>query len=213
MTDDTIALESDVTEHWRPEPMGFKVRDRDVDTVGVRELLALPMGSKALLITRRSVEGGDIRGAVRFFEACGTCRAAALANIGRVIVAVEDYDDDTRELWQIPQARRYFGRLWRAVPHLLFFLLPEGWPGMAIFLAMMLHPKSPGGGVAVAPNGRAYMRIDGNWLATEFLERGFSAMNAFAMRHGIAPSDSPMRAVVGRLNEQLRAHILMGTPH
>jgi hypothetical protein len=214
MTDDTIDLDpEDATEHWRPEPVGFKVRDRDVDAGGVREVLARPLGSKALVITRRSVEGDDTSGAVRFFEACGAGRAAALANVGRVVVAVEGYDDDPRELWQIPPARRFFARLWRAVPHLLFFLLPEGPTGQvgsALFLALMLHPD-PRGGPSGAPDGKWYMRIDGSWLATGFLEPGFAAMNAFAVRHGLAPSAPTLRALVGRLDKQLRASLTTGT--
>jgi hypothetical protein len=190
------------------EPFVLQVREEDLDDDGVQEVLTRPLESKVLIISRRSVENGDIRRAVRFFDMCGADRKAALANVGRVVVFVEGYDQDPRELWQIPQARQFFARLWQAVPHLLFFLLPEGPPGQvgsAMFLVTMLHPEPSGRGSSESADSRWRMVINWRWVGEGFLEKGFLAMNAFAARHGIVPSDAAMRSLVARITNELIA--------
>jgi hypothetical protein len=196
------------TGAWPPERVVCHITDKNMHAEGVQERLAWVPGNKVLTISRRSIKELEIRQAVRFFEACGASREAALVNLGQVILIVDGYDGDRRELWQIPQARRFFARLWRAVPHLLFFLLPEGPPGQVgsvMFFITMLHPDPRGRGSSQTADGKWEMRIDREWIATQFLTEGFAAMNAFCARHGIDPSDAPVRSLVARIDKELRA--------
>jgi hypothetical protein len=209
-TDEELDTAAPAAAEWPPERIVYRITDRNVHDKRVQEQLAWVPGNKVLIISRRSVKELETRHAIRFFEACGADREAALTNVGRVIVLVDGYDDDRRELWQIPQVRRFFDRLWRAVPHMLFFLLPEGPPGRfgsTMFLISLLHPGPRGGG----PNGNAdgtwELRIDRDWAAWSFLEPGFAAMNAFAMRHGIDPDDPRLCGLAARINKALGADL------
>lgn len=88
-----------------------------------------------LSISRREIESGNWASALeRLLVLIDT---AANAQLYRecLILEVKEYDDDTRELAEIPEVREYFGHLSRAWPHWLWFLYR---PGGAVSLLMSL---------------------------------------------------------------------------
>jgi hypothetical protein len=58
---------------------------------------------------------------------------------GRCMLLFSAYDNDPREVWQIPEARRYMEKLDAEIPHLLYFLVPRIEAGQfVLWLSCML---------------------------------------------------------------------------
>ena len=75
-----------------------------------------------LVVTRAQVETGDAAQPLRWLRSLSSDPRAARAFMGRVSVIVEGYDDDPRELFEIPQVRAFVATLDDAWPYWFFFL-------------------------------------------------------------------------------------------
>jgi hypothetical protein len=75
-----------------------------------------------LVFSREQVEAGEIGEPMEFLShIAGSARAAAQF-MGRVSLIVDGYNDDPRELFEIPEVRRYVRKLDDAWPYWFFFL-------------------------------------------------------------------------------------------
>lgn len=75
-----------------------------------------------LMFSRRQVETCDIAEPLQFLRRLTADRHTALEFSGRISLLVDGYNDDSRELFEIPEVRAYFKRLDQEWPYWFFFL-------------------------------------------------------------------------------------------
>jgi hypothetical protein len=75
-----------------------------------------------LVFSRRQVEAGDIDEPLELLRSLTADRGVAIEFCGRVSLVVDGYNDDPRELFEVPEVRAYIKRLDQAWPYWFFFL-------------------------------------------------------------------------------------------
>jgi hypothetical protein len=75
-----------------------------------------------LMFSRRQVETCDIDEPLQFLRRLTADRQTALEFCGRISLVVDGYNDDPRELFEVPEVRAYIKRLDQAWPNWFFFL-------------------------------------------------------------------------------------------
>ncbi|MGP0104071.1 chlororespiratory reduction 6 domain-containing protein [Rhodoblastus sp.] len=78
-----------------------------------------------ILITRDEVERGDIDAAISVFKDCLSSVEKIRARFEQLDIVFHGYDDDRREIFEIPEVRKYVGRLDEKFPFWLFFMNKE----------------------------------------------------------------------------------------
>lgn len=78
-----------------------------------------------ILITRDEVERGDLDAAISVFKDCLSSVDKIRACFERLDIAFHGYDDDRREIFEIPAVREYVSRLDEKFPFWLFFMCKE----------------------------------------------------------------------------------------
>ena len=118
-----------------------------------------------VVVDRRDVESGDVSRAA-------TALLRALANRetierlrGRVEVAFHGYSDDSRELYEIPEVRRFCAELDGAFPYWFYFLSAEGVTLRVIACCLCSVAKVRPGAVSFGPD------------LCDFITRHFEALN------------------------------------
>lgn len=74
------------------------------------------------MFSRRQVETGGLAESLQFLRRLTADRHTAIDFCGRISLVVDDYNDDPRELFEIPEVRAYIMRLDQAWPNWFFFL-------------------------------------------------------------------------------------------
>ena len=75
-----------------------------------------------LVFSRRQVEERDLSEPLGFLRRLTADRDIALEFCGRISLVVDGYNDDPRELFDIPEVRSFLQQLDRAWPYWFFFL-------------------------------------------------------------------------------------------
>lgn len=75
-----------------------------------------------LMFSRRQIETCDVDEPLQFLRSLTAGRDVAIEYSGRISLMVDGYNDDPRELFEIPKVRAYFKRLDQAWPNWFFFL-------------------------------------------------------------------------------------------
>lgn len=75
-----------------------------------------------LVFSRRQVEERDLSEPLEFLRRLTASREVALEFSGRISLVVDGYNDDPRELFEIPEVRSFLQRLDLEWPHWFFFL-------------------------------------------------------------------------------------------
>ena len=75
-----------------------------------------------LMFSRRQVEAGDVDEPLQFLRRLTADRHTALEFCGRISLVVDGYNDDPRELFEIPDVRAYIKRLDQEWRYWFFFL-------------------------------------------------------------------------------------------
>jgi hypothetical protein len=75
-----------------------------------------------LALTRQEVESGHFASALERLHVLAGSRESAMRYQESLIFIVEGYDDDPRELQEIPEVREFFSKLTGHWPHWLWFL-------------------------------------------------------------------------------------------
>lgn len=135
-----------------------------------------------LSVEREWVESGDISTVLHALE---TMESGLLAS-GRNCVTffTHGYDDDARELYDIPEVRDWYQKLFNSHPGLFYWLDAENKMFM-LFGLLLFRPIRVDGKVALnAEDLKAYLTI------------GFSGLNQFCQRNGV--STEPTNEVVFR---------------
>jgi hypothetical protein len=75
-----------------------------------------------LMFSRRQVETCDMDEPLELLRSLTADRDVAIEFCGRISLVVDGYNDDPRELFEIPEVRAYMKRLDQAWPYWFFFL-------------------------------------------------------------------------------------------
>jgi hypothetical protein len=75
-----------------------------------------------LMFSRRQVETCDMDEPLEFLRSLTADRDVAIEFCGRISLVVDGYNDDPRELFEVPEVRAYIKRLDQAWPYWFFFL-------------------------------------------------------------------------------------------
>lgn len=143
------------------------------------------------VVPRRDVEAGDLSEILRGLNHLISSVEIAKAYCERVDIGFDGYDDDRREVWEIPEIREFVYRLDEQFPYWLFFL-DKKLLGLRCLAWCFLPPHL---------TEEAQKRIYPQRLAELLERRWFPALNAVA--RGIGVSDSEIRAITDRSVEYL----------
>lgn len=75
-----------------------------------------------LVLSRQQAESWETHEPIEFLQHLVSSTDAALELMGRVTLVVDGYNDDPRELFEVPEVRRYFKTLDEKWPYWFFFL-------------------------------------------------------------------------------------------
>ena len=75
-----------------------------------------------LMFSRRQVETCDIDEPLQFLHRIAASSSEALKYCGRISLMVDGYNDDPRELYEIPEVRIFISRIDKQWPYWFFFL-------------------------------------------------------------------------------------------
>jgi len=100
----------------RPFP---ETKPRTPMTQRLRPAVSAPV---ALMLSRHQVETGGISEPLQILRRLTADRHSAMDFCGRMSLVVDGYQDDPRELFEIPAVRAYVARLDQAWPNWFFFL-------------------------------------------------------------------------------------------
>jgi hypothetical protein len=130
-----------------------------------------------LMITRREIESGHIASAIERLHVLTDSRENVIRYRESLAFMVDGYNDDPRELAQIPEVSAFFRTLNQAWPHWLWFLMRGG--GMFSILFSLLCDGEPvsnanGAGVTyLTPHGQIQK------VFTDMMERGLSLFGTY----------------------------------
>jgi hypothetical protein len=95
-----------------------------------------------LIITRDDIEAQRCEELLLQIIAKADIAGSLAAIQGCITFSVDGYNDDKRELWEIPEVKAYFRKLDQIAPHFLFFIANEE-PGVCVrlFLQMFIDPE------------------------------------------------------------------------
>ena len=99
-----------------------------------------------LYLSREEVESGNVASALERLHIIADTRESAMRYRESLVFIVCGYDDDPRELAEIPQVRAFFARLVQEWPHWLWFLA-RGVGAVGLFMSLLCTVKihrSPG---------------------------------------------------------------------
>ncbi len=131
-----------------------------------------------LLISRRQVEQQDLESVLAPLKVFTATREDAWLYKGQMSLVVDGYNDDSRELVDIPEVRRLIQRLADAWPYWGFFLNQVD-DSIKIFAACCCGTRYPGQGAVV---------IDQASLVS-LLTKGFDGMNELFDKHNFPESE------------------------
>ena len=131
-----------------------------------------------LLISRREVEAGDVASALSRLKVFVATREDAWRYRGQMALVVDGYNDDPRELVDIPEVRSLLQRL------------EVGWPFWAYFLNQVDDSIKLMLSCVVGTQflGRSAVEVDPE-LVIKAMQRGFDGMNAMFDRHHFPESE------------------------
>ena len=140
-----------------------------------------PEDSVILGIHREQIEVFDLESSLSFLRTLvpSSDPQFALSYKGGVSLVIGGYDDDPREIFEIPEVCRYLHEIDREWPFWFFFLNPSD--GSLKLAGMCLASA-----VSVSP-GKAYILPDNLY---RFMERGFGAVNFLFDHYGFPESDN-----------------------
>ena len=131
-----------------------------------------------LMFSRREVEAGDPSASVKRLNALFNTRDAIWRYRGQVALAVDGYNDDPRELVDVPEVRTFLANF------------NQRWPYWAFYFNQVDDSIKLLASCLCAGHylGRGQVEIDAEKLQ-RFLLTGFAAMNSIFDEHGIAEAE------------------------
>ncbi len=147
------------------------------DHIETKDLIAEVLSgtdSPVIAIGRQSIEACNTRGVVALFESFKTNKDRIKNLQGKINFFVYGYDDDPRELYEIPEVVKFFTKLEPEVKYWYFFLSTnKDIHSLTVLMSTVCHGKKREGGlVEIDKNERiAFMERNFGWLndITEYL--------------------------------------------
>ena len=93
-----------------------------------------------LYLSREEVESGNVASALERLHIIADTRESAMRYRESLVFIVCGYDEDPRELAEIPQVRAFFARLVQEWPHWLWFL-SRGVGAVGLFMSLLCRVK------------------------------------------------------------------------
>ncbi|MCL4852445.1 MAG: hypothetical protein KJZ78_13820 [Bryobacteraceae bacterium] len=90
-----------------------------------------------IVVSREEIESRDTSAVLGTLKSCIASTETVQAYFEKVDVAFHGYNEDSRELFEIPEVREYVGLLDDAFPYWLFFLTKSGLGLQCIMLCFM----------------------------------------------------------------------------
>ena len=145
-----------------------------------------------LMISRRQVEACDIASVMVNLKPFLATREDAWLYRGQMALVVDGYNDDPRELVDIPEVRALLQELYQQWPYWAFFFNQVD-DSIKLLGSCICGTRFPGGGA---------VEIDGHRVE-EFLMNGFAGMNSIFQKHGFpeAELESMSRGLVEVLEQ------------
>ena len=128
-----------------------------------------------LMVSRTAVERDDLASVLGRLKLLSATREDAWLYRGQLSIVFEGYEDDPRELVDLPEVRRFVVRLNAAWPYWAFFM-DQLDSTISLWLACLCGKAFPG-------SGQVELDIE---LLREMLRSGFDGMNALFDRHGFS---------------------------
>ncbi|HET6633069.1 MAG TPA: DUF4365 and DUF1817 domain-containing protein [Rhodanobacteraceae bacterium] len=128
------------------------------------------------IIDRPEVEALDTTRAREFFDRLRASKELAAHCQGTVEISLYGYDDDHRELFEIPQVRTYMTVLFSKLPEAFFFLRTGDRAFSLKAFAMCMSGTKIVERFA-GPNGEHHVEYDTKIFVSKFLEPGFYGLN------------------------------------
>jgi len=144
-------------------------------------------------ISREEIEEGDISGPLSVLKQLLN-KEAAVKFFERVDIAVQGYDDDQRELFEIPAVREFINKLDAEFPFWFYFLTKRG-HGLQFILWCILPPL-------LTPAARR--TISPKHLEDYLMKRGLPAMNQICALAGCSEQE------IERLTNRVMTYIVKG---
>jgi hypothetical protein len=127
-----------------------------------------------VVIDRKDVEQLNVEPTLKILAQLLYDRSTIVGFRGRLEIAFAGYDDDSRELHEIEEVRRFLARLDKIFPFWFYFLSLLNDTLLVILLSLCQYSKTPDGLFAVDPNDRA-----------RFLVEHYAAVNSLFERYGL----------------------------
>jgi hypothetical protein len=131
-----------------------------------------------LLISRREIESGDITSVTSRLKPFLAAREDAWLYRGQMSMVIDGFNDDPRELVDIPEVREFLRMFDKQWPYWAFFFNQVD-DSIKIYLSCVCGVSFPGGGA---------VEIDADKLS-EFLMHGFAGMNSIFDRFGFSETE------------------------
>lgn len=131
-----------------------------------------------LMISRRQVEEADFASVLVNLKPFTATREDAWLYRGQMVLSVDGYNEDPRELVDIPQVREFLGVLERQWPYWAFFFNQVD-DSIKLLASCVCGCRFPGQGA---------VEIDPDKLGA-FLRRGFDGMNALFDKHDFSEKE------------------------
>lgn len=125
-------------------------------------------------IPREAVENGYVDGLIQILN--GFVPALIDRNRNRLQFEILGYNSDKRELYEIPEVRAWFRKLWDEYTGIFFWLDFRSYM-FQLFGLMLCKPVRGNGGSSISTGELQALLYD-----------GFAGLNIFCERHGIDPN-------------------------
>jgi len=149
-----------------------------LDTVDVMRTLTGEVKHTLLAIGRSSIEAQNTQGAVSFFDSLKVNKQTIKKHEGKISFFVYGYDEDKRELYEIPEVVEYFKKLEREVKYWFYFLSKDKQhsQSLKVLISLICEAKQNEGKprvIELDPDKRVgFFEENFNWLneMTDFLD-------------------------------------------
>jgi hypothetical protein len=78
-----------------------------------------------ICVSKDEIETLDTSAIRNTFEILASTRESAMSAMGKIVLFSIEFDEDPREIWEIPACRNFYRKLFEEVPYMFFFLNVE----------------------------------------------------------------------------------------
>lgn len=162
----------------------------------VHKLILGKLEVATLVIPRSDIEMADTSQLLKTLQKLKSTLCDGIVQCGSVDLSVQGYNDDRRELYEIPEVCRYFRLLSSEFPYWFYFTRPE-FAGFHTMVSCACGAKRASPSKVSIDNGRLL----------EFLEQQFTGLNKLFDEFDL---DSRYPALNKQISDQFQAHFGLG---